>query len=948
MTDDSEKSKAYSRTYSNLGRDKGIDDDKEKSKGYARSYTTLGRSKAYDDKEKEPSPPKRLSTRYSSSKDLSEDTKSRLTSNYSTARKEEKGPPITFNTRYKSTPTRARSRDPSPTFVDNQTTQQTAVQRLTAARNLSRDPSPTSNVSAYSRLSSTRSRDPSPVSKSYTGMSQDKTSINKSCSNRILGSNDRNDTTSSYLGSLPNSLEKTYSSKLSTSRDPSPGARSSILSSFPRSRDPSPVENKYRSMSSYRLSSERASRDASPSITLNKPKIRESSPVTYPKKIGSASSCLSSTASLNNYGSKTTRVGVPQNKTPDISISYMTSNETRASRVNYVNRHSPHKDKLDLPSMIPLRTESPKCQTVETTQKQPENDTESEESSSSSEETDDDSSEENAKIPETKIMIQVTTITRATSPNPCSATHSRTRRIEVAKTIEKVRQRPLQGPPTFDKSTQSDRMDDSTRNARYGVTSRSTYSPFSRSPTNYTPRTTSSLSTSRYSREPSETVSAAESDKSEPSEKTSQKSDKFNFALPKSEEESSVKSDSTKGSLSSKMSSDNQKVRVSISKSKTPDSTKLPPQSPTKSESPKSVSSKVSNKDFRKSALNMGPTDRLVRKSKSSSSENSSPTVEKTRLQFQEMLNGDTKNQIPIERSSSVDSESSTESVDVDSQIERQIKSPTKEEIICHKVEEAKTFLLKTLGNSAAYNSLKTSSSVIEANDNCETSESCSTKYPTQTHSANLDFSSLQKTESGEKAWWMDETNKVQENASDENANQEEVVQIVSNFSDMTLKTSNGFDETQKTKWPWLETKSLNEKLQKIQRVKSGEKAWWCTSPENKTISENHALAQNPENTRNMWEQETQADISEIQRDDEFRENEINHQIVHLSQLYNNLGASQLGDRASPEGLESQRISLNCPVGKVFREETLQNFNGHPRLFISRHTNIDDLLGKSL
>ena len=902
-TDDGDKFKSYTRTYSNLGRDKTVTEekekDKEKSKGYTRSYTTLGRSKANDEKEKELSPSKRLSARYNSSKELTAETKSRLTSNYGAAKKEEKGPPITFNTRYKTTPTRPQSRDPSPT-INNESisTPLTAVQRITAARNLSRDPSPSSKVSAYSRLSSTRSREPSPASNSFTG-----------------------DTSRIYLNNHSTSLERTYSSTLSNrerSRDPSPITRS-IVSNYPRSRDPSPVDNKYRPISSYQLSSERGtSRDPSPALSL--------------KKFGSTSSGFSST---NNYGKKT--LDVAQTKTLDISISYMTANESkaRASRASFINRHSPQKDKLELPSMIPLRTESPKVQvSTDSNHKQPDTETDSEESSSSSEETDD-SSEETAKAPETKIMIQVTTITRSTSPNPVSVTQMRTRRSELAKTIEKVRQRPLQGPPMFDKSTQSDRMDDSTRNSRYGITSRAAYSPYSQSSINYSPRPTSSLSTSRLSRERSESVSVAEGGRSDSSDKVSEKSDKCNFALSKSEETSSAKSESSRSGLtnsspSSKANAENPRLKVSSSKSKTPESTKLlPPQSPTKSESPKSSSSKVSNKDFRKSALNMGPTDR-VRRSKSSSSDNSSPTVEKTRLQFQQLLNGDAKNnKKSLERSSSAESESSTESVDVDSQVEQKTKNPTKEEIICHKVEEAKTFLLKTLGNSAAYNSLKSSSQSSEANGgNCANSESCSTSYPTQTPSTNLDFSKLQKSETGEKAWWMDKSSDSQKNSNEKMSNIEETSQIITDFSDMTLKTSNKVD-AQRSKWPWLEEKlSLNDKLQKIERVKSGEKAWWCKSPENKTTSDNNALAQNSENTRNMWEQETQADVSEIQQDD----------------------VSQIGDRASPDGLESKATisSFNKSMGSVYQKEALQDFNARPKMFISRHTNIDDLLGKSL
>lgn len=958
-----------------MGRDKTVEAEKEKPKSYTRSYTTLGRTRLNEEKEKEkePSPPKRISSRYGSTKDLSTEIKTRLTSTYGVPKKEEKGPPITFNTRYKVAPARGRSRDPSPA-TDTSNVQQTAVQRISAARNLSRDPSPSSkDLSAYSRISAVRSRDPSPVTKSYTDSSNDKSSLNKSYSNSISAPKDKNNellkTYSGNLSSVRDKLERTYGPSLiasrEKSREPSPlvsrrPSITSVTSSYPRSRDPSPLDDKYRS---YRTTNDRASsRDPSPSYSLSKTKLKESSPVSVTSKYGtSSSSRLSSAASVGKYNNTS---NLTQNKTPDISVSYMSASETntRPSRVSYINRRSPQKDKLEPPSMIPLRNESPKIEVAAPAPSQTTEDSESEESSSSSEETDDSSSEEIIKPPQTKIMIQVTTITRGTSPNPPGVINSRIRRVEIAKTVEKLRQRPLQGPSTSDQSTQSDRMDDSTRNSRYGITSRSNYSPYSRSPTSYSSRCTPNLTTTRQSREPSESVSAAESDKSESSSKTSQKSDKINFSLPKSEE-SSVKCDSKSSSQTSSpspsktSSADKEKLRISMSKSKTPEVKSLPPQSPTKSDSPKVASPKVSNKDFRKSALNMGPTDR-VRRSKSSSSDNTSPTVEKTRLQFQKLLNGDAKVQPSLERSSSVDSsESSEESTDVESQIEQRPADPTKAELISHKVEEAKSFLLKTLGNSAALSSLRSPSPMIEVTSDHASSETCSTNYPTQTSSIkklDLDFSRLKKSESGEKPWWMDDNNdaqNVEQTKTDESASAEEATQIITEFSDMTLKTTQETEVSPNSTWPWLdETRlKLNEKLTKIEKVPSGDKTWWCKSPENKT-SDNHAFAQHAEQTRNnMWEQETQADISEIQQD----ESEINQR---LGQFYNSnfdVSSSQLGDRASPEGLESnfsdQKPSFDNRSGSDYRKEVLQDFNARPRcFFISKHTNIDDLLGETL
>lgn len=981
---------SYTRTYSTLGRDKPSEDEKDKPKSYTRSYTTLGR-KTSDEKEpekKEPSPPKRSTSRFGSTKDLTTETRSRLTSSYTpAAKKEEKGPPITFNTRYKVTPTtRARSRDPSPT-TDNNSSTQTALQRLTAKRELSRERSPAGKTTPVtSRLSATRSRDPSPVTSSYTDSASDKYSSSRSYSSSALRpkaietlkeANSKSGITSSYADRLSSTRDKSYDQNSSLSRRPS---ITSLTSSLSRSRDPSPVDSKYHSLSSYRISNgAEKSREPSPSITLSRPKLRETSPIsvsTYRRpsrepspsealsKYGSTSSGFLSSSTSKTFG-KTPTSTYSALKAPDISVSYMSASEanTRPSRISFINRSSPQKDKLPSPSQIPLRNESPKAPVPEPakTQKESESESSEEETTSSEEEETDESPEKEIKPPQTTIMIQVTTITRGTSPNQPSSSSNRIRRNEIAKMIEKVRQRPLQGPATSDQSTQSDRMDDSTRYSRFGSLATTSHASYSPSPTSYSSRYKSDVSSSRYTRESSENPSVASSEKSESSDKTSSKSDKANFVLPSIEapttKSSSSKSASsaTTDSLSSRISVSKERAKMSSSKSKTSDSEKsLPPQSPTKSESPKVLPAKVSNKDFRKSALNVGPTDR-VRKSKSSSSENSSPTVEKTRLQFQQMLNGGTNKQAPVERASSVDSESSTESLEVDSQIEQKLPEPTKEEIISHKIEEAKSFLLKTLGNPAARIAIKSPSPISELHEEslCQTQISDSLHSQQPSISLGLDFGNSQKAASGGSNESRGSTQNSSPGSSTRNNNanalQEDESKMTNGFSEMTLKTT---QDSQNSKWSWLTGNplNLNVSFQKLERVASGEKAWWCKSPENKTTSENQTFAQNVDTARNnMWEQETQADISEIQRDDEFPGN--NYRLSPLPKLAPS--STPLGDRAEPEGLESNLIDRKSDYddnasGGNYQKDKLQDFNARPRLFISRHTNIDDLLGKSL
>ena len=355
----------------------------------------------------------------------------------------------------------------------------------------------------------------------------------------------------------------------------------------------------------------------------------------------------------------------------------------------------------------------------------------------------------------------------------------------------------------------------------------------------------------------------------------------------------------------------------------------------------------------------MGPTDRQTR-SKSSSSDNSSPTVEKTRQQFQKMLNGEQQEEVQrrsIERSVSVESDTSTEStesVEMESQIQQPQLELTKEEKITAKVEEAKSFLLKTLGNPT-FNMRKSPTSETWAEES--SSAIPETEYSQSTDFTNDEISTTLKTEpvqEEKKPWWA-----IDDTADDASVIENDVTitsgvgttlqldntnQIVNGFSEMTLNPAENQTEDSASKWSFNECQSLKS----IQRVESGDKPWWCTSPENKiAASENQAIAQNNDNTAasNMWEQETQADISELQKDDEIQEITKNLQ----QSLFD---ANTLGDRASPEGLEDRR----SPYDNVMQQQQqsinnaayrIENdFNAKPRLFISRHTNIDDLLGK--
>lgn len=86
-------------------------------------------------------------------------------------------------------------------------------------------------------------------------------------------------------------------------------------------------------------------------------------------------------------------------------------------------------------------------------------------------------------------------VTRHTSPTPPgSSSYVRSRRADMAKTIEKTVTKLKKRPETADKEIQSDRLDDPTRNSRFGSTARTStsnwsyYSPNSSSYTGYAGR----------------------------------------------------------------------------------------------------------------------------------------------------------------------------------------------------------------------------------------------------------------------------------------------------------------------------------------------------------------------------------------------------------------------------------------------------------------------------
>ncbi|XP_037951307.1 probable WRKY transcription factor protein 1 [Teleopsis dalmanni] len=452
---------------------------------------------------------------------------------------------------------------------------------------IKREPPPvpvTTYTSRYAAVNSTTS--------SGTGRSE-KENTNDGSSK--IGQIKRYTTTTSNLGKYgsreasPAALERTNRIK---SREPSPVSRS-IRG---KSRDPSPVIDTkckigYNGVNTYRMSTPRSTAS------------------TYTSRYGAGTNTRTS------------------NVLPDKSISYLSVSDFRARSISRAKEIALRKSsEKEIEEATATQVEEDIIEPIAAEQK--------------------DDNLESEELSEEETFVNVSVVTRATSPTPPgSTTVQRTRRIDIAKTIEKTIQRSTKKKKMLEKEIQSDRLDDSTRYSRFGISSRvSSYSPHSES------RYSSNL---RYSASPLSSASKSTSSSNE----------------NKKDDASSSNSNKTNRTTSSKSKlSPSKVVRINSRQSSVENlsaSNAKPPAAP-KAESPSKTSTSSSsavvkwpNKDFRKSALNVGPTDR-PRKSRTPSTGTDSDAMPANTCEIKSTSNAN--NNQRGERASSVGSECSNAS----------------------------------------------------------------------------------------------------------------------------------------------------------------------------------------------------------------------------------------------------------------------------------------------
>lgn len=222
-------------------------------------------------------------------------------------------------------------------------------------------------------------------------------------------------------------------------------------------------------------------------------------------------------------------------------------------------------------------------------------------------------SESKLEVPAQPVEMEtVMVITRGTSPTPVAAqstSYLRSRRIEIAKLVEKQITRPKVRTHTMvDKEMQSDRLDDTTKTSRFAGASRISTSPWSSildmkfSGPNTKPKILNKSESSSLDEEKQKEI--CDNPKSISRNNSS-----------KSLSPSSGKSEKSKEAKKSSISS--AKSKIVPPKQISNDKKQLPPQIPKceNSSKPNSLHSlQTTNKDFRKSILNMNPDGKSKKK----------------------------------------------------------------------------------------------------------------------------------------------------------------------------------------------------------------------------------------------------------------------------------------------------------------------------------------------
>lgn len=143
-------------------------------------------------------------------------------------------------------------------------------------------------------------------------------------------------------------------------------------------------------------------------------------------------------------------------------------------------------------------------------------------------------------------------------------------------------------------------------------------------------------------------------------------------------------------------------------------------------------------------------------------------------------------------------------------------------------------------------------------------------------------------------------------------------------------------------------TSGYRNRFNAIRHVESGEKAWWLQDDSDAgattTINQSASDSTTPPSAQSIAA--IARDIGAIASNADNNNTTTPHAIAIAT---SSVDYDELGDRASPEGLEDTSTTANgrqSPYDNVNAKSVAVAAN-NKKLFISRHTNIDDLLGGS-
>lgn len=676
----------------------------------------------------------------------------------------------------------------------------------------------------------------------------------------------------------------------------------------------------------------------------------------------------------------------------------------------------------------------------------------------------DQSTTESNLVEEVQEMESVSVVTRSTSPiQSGQPSISRTRRVEVAKLVEKVITRPKKRNLMVDKEMQSDRLDDTSKYSRYGSNStRTTSAP-------WTPfldmKCSSPSDKQKVSKSESEEKVSVQSGKVEDLSETKRKhsiesKSKEGSASPKNiSRANSIKNltrslskldmksrDSKSKTPPSPSVSDKDKPKSKVTSPKTSQGSekKLPPQIPKNNDSVNKSGSLHSlntlNKDFRKSVLNMNHEGKLKKQhSKRSSSISSAESGSEAQLseatdvsenlttcssfhksstfssKLPQRIQAEANSRRSATRSPSSDTSSSSSNAASGSEddtrtkakpIENKLKkqhstgssrtslilsplddSPTEKSPkppLSPRVKtegqrteaEAKSFLMRALApvtnlfkvkhvdSSDRINWMDSNSSetgrMEEANGKHPEQKKCVRRIESGERAWWLEEKSespkispeekiINKTirtrvDSGEKPWWLDDSAEAPEGVQaypDEEEDSRMLYKVRKNDSGAREWWLDSNEENSKnnSSAPPLEAEYLQ--THQLRHIDSGERAWWLNSTENiadaskSETSDRPKYQIRPQNSgEKPWWFDNQANSTQKLSDDES-----DSELVPL------------GDRASPEGLETPRDEelqgRTTPYDNVPESHCRNRKPSNINLFISKHTDIDDILGGS-